>query len=57
MFEYNNLRFYIFRYKTTLLGNWLLGVSGGFEGDRLSPCGHTLSEVCKAIVAFDAERN
>ena len=45
MFEYNNLRFYIFRYKTTLLGNWLLGVSGGFEGDHLSPCGHTFSEM------------
>ena len=43
-FEYEGLRFYMFKYKVSLFGKWLLGVAGGFEGDDLEPCGHTFSE-------------
>mgnify|MGYP006979826385 FL=1 len=28
-FELHGLRYYLFRYKKTLLGSWLLGVCGG----------------------------
>ena len=44
-FDYNEMHYYIFKYKTGLLGKWLIGVSGGFEGDDLTPCGHTFSEM------------
>ncbi len=27
------------------MGKWLLGVSGGYEGEELTPCGHTFSEM------------
>ena len=30
-FELHGLRYYLFRYKKTLLGSWLLGVCGGYE--------------------------
>lgn len=39
------LRYYLFRYKKTLLGSWLLGVCGGYEGDELEHCGHVWSEM------------
>lgn len=43
-FEYNGMRYYIFKFKTGALGKWLVGVSGGYEDDDLEPCGHTFSE-------------
>lgn len=42
-FDFNNMRYYIFKYKASVFGKWLVGVSGGFEGDGLEPCGHTFS--------------
>lgn len=44
-FELHGLRYYLFRYKKTLLGSWLLGVCGGYEGDELEHCGHVWSEM------------
>lgn len=44
-FELHGLHYYIFRYKPGLLSRWLIGVSGGFEEDGLTPCGHTFSEM------------
>lgn len=44
-FELNGLRYYIFKFKKTLLGKWLLGVCGGYEGDSLEHCGHVFSEM------------
>ena len=44
-FEYNDMQYYIFKFKTGILGKWLVGVSGGFEDDDLEPCGHTFSEM------------
>lgn len=43
-FELHELRYYIFRFKTGLWSPWLVGVSGGYEGEELEPCGHTFSE-------------
>ena len=44
-FDYEGMRFYIFKYKKGFFGKWLVGVSGGYEGDELDPCGHTFSEM------------
>ena len=44
-FDYNDMHYYIFKFKAGLFGKWLLGVSGGFEDDDLEPCGHTYSEM------------
>lgn len=44
-FDYEELHYYIFKYKKTLRGKWLLGVCGGYEEDSLENCGHTFSEM------------
>lgn len=44
-FEYKEMTYYIFKFKTGLLGKWLLGVCGGFEEGEVEPCGHTYSEM------------
>lgn len=44
-FEYREMNYYLFKFKTGILGKWLMGVSGGFEGDSLEPCGHTFSDM------------
>ena len=44
-FEYREMTYYIFKFKTGIFGKWLLGVCGGFEEDELEPCGHTYSEM------------
>ena len=46
-FELHGMRYYIFKFKTGVLSPWLVGVSGGYEGDSLTPCCHTFSEVKK----------
>ncbi len=43
--DYKGLHYYIFKYKKTALGKWLLGICGGYEGDELQNCGHTFSEM------------
>ena len=44
-FEYNTMTYYIFKFKSGLMGKWLVGVCGGFEDDGLEPCGHIFSEM------------
>ncbi len=44
-FDYNGLHYYIFKYKKSTLGKWLLGVCGGYDGDDLENCGHVFSEM------------
>lgn len=44
-FELYDLTYYIFKYKKSVDSEWLLGVNGGYEGDSLSDCGHTFSEM------------
>ena len=47
-FELHDMRYYFFKFKTGLLGPWLIGVSGGYENDTtLEPCGHTFSNMKK----------
>ena len=50
-FELHEMHYYIFRFKTGLLSQWLVGVSGGYEGDTLEPCGHTFSDMKKYSAA------
>ncbi len=42
-FIYNDMTYYIFKFKANLRDHWRLAFSGGFEGDQLQPCGHTYS--------------
>ena len=44
-FDLHDLHYYIFKYKKSLMGKWLLGVCGGYEGDELEHCGHVFSEM------------
>ncbi len=44
-FERYGMRYYLFQYKKSTLGKWLLGVCGGYEGDSLEHCGHIFSEM------------
>ena len=44
-FEFNKMRYYIFKFKTSLFGKWLVGVCGGFEEGDLEPCGHIFSDM------------
>ena len=37
-FDLYDLHYYIFRYKKSILGKWLLGVCGGYEKDELEHC-------------------
>lgn len=46
-FDYNDMHYYIFKFKKGLFGDWLLGVCGGYEGDDLEHCGHILSHMQK----------
>lgn len=43
-FDYNEMHYYIFKFKAGLLRKWRIGVCGGFEDDDLTPCGHIFSE-------------
>lgn len=44
-FELHEMQYYIFKYRKRLIGQWLLGVCGGYEGDELEHCGHVFSEM------------
>lgn len=44
-FVLHDMTYYIFKYRDTKDSEWLLGVNGGYEGDGLSDCGHTFSEM------------
>ena len=44
-FDLHEMHYYIFKYKKSMLGKWLLGVCGGYEDDELKHCGHVFSEM------------
>ncbi|MCR2803975.1 DUF4261 domain-containing protein [Paenibacillus soyae] len=45
-FQRHGMHYYIFRYKKSLLGKWLLGVCGGYESPSdTEHCGHIFSEM------------
>lgn len=44
-FTLYEMTYYIFKYKKSLWGKWLLGVCGGYEGDSLDHCGHVFSQM------------
>jgi len=44
-FELNEMHYYIFKFKASVFGKWMIGVCGGFEDGDLEPCGHTFSEM------------
>ena len=44
-FDLHGLHYYIFRYRRTARGKWLIGVCGGYEGDETEHCGHVFSEM------------
>lgn len=46
-FDLHEMKYYIFKYKKNMLGKWMLGVCGGYEGDELEHCGHVYSEMEK----------
>lgn len=56
-FERHGMRYYMFKYKKSLLSfDWLLGVCGGYEGDSLEHCGHVFSEMEKYDPATAGEK-
>ncbi|GMX65910.1 hypothetical protein Elgi_51810 [Paenibacillus elgii] len=45
-FDLHDMHYYIFKYKKTLLGKWLLAVCGGYEDPSdTEHCGHIFSEM------------
>ena len=44
-FDLHGLHYYIFKYKKSMLGPWLLGVCGGYEEGETEHCGHVFSEM------------
>lgn len=55
-FDLHEMRYYIFKYKKSLISKWLLGVCGGYEGDKLENCGHVYSEMKEYNVATAVEQ-
>ena len=41
----HDMHYYIFRYKKSIIGKWLLGVCGGYEEGEFENCGHVFSEM------------
>lgn len=46
-FDLHGLHYYVFRFKKSLFGEWLLGVCGGYEPGELEHCGHVFSSMEK----------
>lgn len=45
-FDLHDMHYYIFRYKKSMLGKWLLGICGGYEDEEsLTHCGHVFSQM------------
>ena len=55
-FDLYELHYYIFKYKKSALGKWLLGVCGGYEDNELEHCGHVFSEMEEYNEATAMER-
>lgn len=48
--------YYLFQFKKGLLGKWLLGVCGGYEGDSTENCGHVFSQMAPFDPATAAQQ-
>lgn len=46
-FDLYDLHYYVFRFKKSLFGDWLLGVCGGYEPEASEHCGHVFSNMEK----------
>ena len=46
-FDLYDMHYYVFKFKAKLLGDWLLAVCGGYEGEELEHCGHIFSKMEK----------
>lgn len=46
-FYMEDLRYYVFKFKKGIFGDWFLGICGGYEGDDTEHCGHVFSEMEK----------
>lgn len=46
-FDLHELHYYVFRFKKGILGEWLLGVCGGYEKNEIQHCGHVFSNMEK----------
>lgn len=44
-FDLHEYHYYIFKYKKSFFGKWLLGVCGGYEPGDTEHCGHVFSEM------------
>lgn len=44
-FDHHELHYYIFKYKKNIFSPWLIGVSGGYEGDSRESAGHVFSHM------------
>lgn len=44
-FDLHDLHYYIFKFKTSVLGRWKVAVCGGYEGNDLGHCRHIYSEM------------
>lgn len=44
-FDLHDCRYYMLKYKKSLLGKWLVGVCGFEDAETLEPCGHTFSQM------------
>ena len=44
-FDLDGLRYYIFKFRRALEGEWLIGISGGYKAGSLTNCGHIFSEM------------
>jgi len=44
-FQLHGLIYYIFKFKKSAFGKWLVGVSGGYEAGEMEHCGHVFSEM------------
>lgn len=43
-FQLHGMTYFIFKYKKSAFGKWLVGVSGGYEAGSMEHCGHVFSE-------------
>jgi len=44
-FDWQDLHYYIFKFKKSMFSSWLVGVCGGYHQDDLGHCGHIFSEM------------
>lgn len=44
-FRLHDMVYYIFKFRKSLFGKWMVGVCGGFEGDSPEHCGHVFSNL------------